>query len=134
MKNFLMLAALGAIFGISFSLFQQPSSNVNQPSTEPVAETQPVQQPPSEPGAETQHAEEHSEPGAETQHAEEHSELITKINPVQPPSKPEEGTYNNPCAQQNNCNPTIEEQVRELGRQIDPSIQVKKLDPTSWGW
>ncbi len=121
MKNYLMLAALGAIFGIGFRFIQQPSSNVNQPSTEPVAETQPVQKPP-------------SEPGAETQHAEEHSELITKINPVQPPSKPEEGTYNNPCAQQNNCNPTIEEQVRELGRQIDPSTQVKKLDPTTWGW
>jgi hypothetical protein len=125
MKNYLMLAALGAIFGIGFRFIQQPSSNVNQPSTEPVAETQPVQKPP-------------SEPGAETQHAEEHSELITKINPVQPPSKPEEGTYNNPCAQQNNCNPTIENQVRELGRQIDPSTQVKKqvkkLDPTGWGW
>jgi hypothetical protein len=133
MKNYLMLAALGAIFGIGFRFIQQPSSNVNQPSTEPVAETQPVQKPPSEPGAETQHAEEHSEPGTETQHAEEH-ELITEINPVQPPSKPEEGTYNNPCAQRNNCNPTIEDQVKELGRQIDPSTQVKKLDPTTWGW
>ncbi len=111
MKNFLMLAALGAIFGIGFRFIQQPSSNVNQPPSQPVVEIQPVQQP---------------------------SEHATEIMPIQQPSKPKADTYNNPCAQQNNCNPTIENQVRELGRQIDPSTQVKKqvkkLDPTGWGW
>jgi hypothetical protein len=120
-----MLAALGAIFGIGFRFIQQPSSNVNQPPSQPVVEIQPVQQPP-------------SQPVVEIQPVQQPSEHATEIMPIQQPSKPKADTYNNPCAQQNNCNPTIENQVRELGRQIDPSTQVKKqvkkLDPTGWGW
>ena len=99
-----MLAALGTIFGIGFRFIQQPSINVNQPSTEPVAETQPVSQDPSQPSDSPgfynpcAHGNQcRNDPPTIEQQLEK---VGDKLNPSNPDSAP-----------------------RELGR---------KLDPTSW--
>jgi len=128
MKNYLMLAALGTIFGIGFRFIQQPSINVNQPSTEPVAETQPVSQDPSQPVSQ-----DFSQPVSQ-----DFSQPVSQ-DPSQPSDSP--GFYN-PCAHGNQCRndpPTIEQQLEKVGDKLNPSNPDsaprelgRKLDPTSW--
>ncbi|MBW4549281.1 MAG: hypothetical protein KME25_33470 [Symplocastrum torsivum CPER-KK1] len=160
MKNYLMLAALGAIFGIGFRFIQQPSSNVNQPSTEPVAETQPVSQDPSQPVSQDPSqpvsqdssqpvsqdpsqpvSQDSSQPVSQdsSQPVSQDSSQPVSQDPSQPSDSP--GFYD-PCAHGNQCRndpPTIEKQLEKVGDKLNPSNPDsaprelgRKLDPTSW--